>query len=278
MRIAKKITAVVMLFFILSFYMLPLKAHEHEGEDIEHVTLYVDSLLPSQSSNYTVHFSGGPLFKGWLFLLGGRVNSSAGILKVELLLNGSAIGLWSWTPTEKPNIHTLILPESANYTLRFTNISPEGLNYSFYFDQSCECLAKDIPAEGGMVIFQVDLNKSQQADIELQGPENADFDIYVGYLNTSKGEWPHDFVIIGEDLGDESHKSLQFTAKKDGRYYIMVKAERGVGLVLPVISVTLPQANKSFSWFFLLAIGVIAIGAASSSLYVLKRKKRKVKR
>ncbi|MBI4415374.1 MAG: hypothetical protein HY557_00135 [Euryarchaeota archaeon] len=169
-------------------------ATAHEG-GVDHGAVFNGTLAAQASVTRHLDFEGGqPLVGGWVFLLGARVE---GELVARLTVGASVAKEWTIAPGGT-QIRTTILPETGVYDLTLENPGAADVRYWAYFDQSCRCIGKFVPAEipDGYVIFNTDTTGPSTVFAQLNDPPAMDVKVSAALLTGQEGVWPSDFQIL----------------------------------------------------------------------------------
>jgi hypothetical protein len=153
-------------------------------------------------------------------------------------VNGTEARTWTVEPGIVNKLTTL-LPETGEYRVLLENPGNETSRYAFYFDQSCNCAGKPIPAElnPGLVIFNVDARKGQRLQANFPEPEGVAIKVTAAVLEGERGSWPEDFRTLGisteprdvqarEDLPVVKIHELVVEFEETGRIYFFVEPTR----------------------------------------------------
>lgn len=144
-------------WLVLLLLVTPALAHDDHGTFetgdeahglIEHTRLVSTELGANGSANWTLAYQGGPLDAGWRWLLRADV---IGAVRVDIFLDERHLTTWNWATG--PHIDERILPREGLIDLYVTNLQEDNSTFTFYFDQTCECLGKVIPLNSGPVWF-----------------------------------------------------------------------------------------------------------------------------
>ncbi|MGQ0534575.1 MAG: hypothetical protein ACT4PT_00690 [Methanobacteriota archaeon] len=205
--------------------VIPFSA-SHEAHDgaLLHTVVDGGTLAPASSHEIPViWFEDTPLEATWLFLV--VAVAEPGPVEVTLILGDAAVDAWTIAPGAT-RVGSTILPETGNYTLRFTNPSASAeTSYRFYFDQSCACAGKRIPLEipDGVAVFNVEAEKGQRVVAGLPEPPAYGMRVVAARLTGVEGDWPSDFSEL--DSSDEGPVHyVSFVAPATERYYFMLEA------------------------------------------------------
>lgn len=263
------IAALLALALLLGPVTSPTGAHE----GLEHLDLEHRTLPPGGSSGADLSFRSRHLQAGWLFVVNGRVANGTGPVDVELVLRGDPVRTWSWTAGPW-YADTAILPETADYNLTFRNPSSEVVEVEFFFDQSCECLGKLIPAPGGVVIFQADLSAGERMRVTFETRDGlADAQVDLARLRPGGETWPDDFDVIRTIRTGLGQTVLDFTASSTARHYLITTALEGSGLVVPHLEVVRPSPEPVPVGVWVL--GLVAAGIGVQLAYVALRRRQR---
>jgi hypothetical protein len=209
-------------------------ARAEEG-GVDHVTLMEGELAPGASRVYQLKFGEGDLRRGWLFALVGQVRAGAADLAL-LDPAGQPAAQWRWEPTDAPRWEGIAIPRDGEYRLRVGSAGAQALRYSLYYDQSCYCAGKQLPLEGGVVIFQASAAAGSPVEAWLATEDGVETSVQVAYRTGAAGRWPSDYRVLPvaprpDTQGDGSFRqeSLAFTAESPDPYYLIVQSRKGTG-------------------------------------------------
>ncbi len=212
-----------------------------------HFSVSVKDLAPEESITIHAGFEGGPLQKDWVFILVGAVISDHAPLQVVLSLHGDDLGEWIWAPAEEAHLATLALPEtSRDYVIELTNIGNESLRYAFYFDQSCDCLAKPLPFPGSFAIFNYDFKEGDDVWFSFDAPPGTEYEYEVLTRIGESGEYPMGFAVEARYPADAlENGTIRFTATRPTTYFFLVHSLGGPegAMLVPVVDVAHAKTN-----------------------------------
>jgi len=171
----------------LSFFLLTLgTVSAHEGVDdasADHMSHYEISLGPGEQESIRVTWAGQILKARWLFLLSARVTGDA-VVRVEMTApNGNApLASWDWEADGDVHTQVVELPQDGFYDLSFFSSpgSPETAEITFQFDQSCECTGKKLDLEGGVILFQQEVETGDRIQFSFDRLPGRDFYVWAG--------------------------------------------------------------------------------------------------
>lgn len=170
----------------------PVAAH---GDGINHGAVFSGTLAPSEQVTKHLDYEEGPLVGGWVFMVGARVEG--GPLAIDLVLLADVVATWSFAPTSG-SVRTMMLPQTGNYNFTFRNEGSATVNYWVYFDQSCNCLGKFIPAEipTGMIIFNFDTSGPGTLFAQFNEPSVMKVRVTASLMTSTRASWPGDFRTL----------------------------------------------------------------------------------
>jgi len=254
---------------------VPASGH---GEGAHHVVPFTAVLAPSAILDVPLEFEGGDLGAGWLFLFVARTVSNGTQATAELRVGSTSVARWT-LPANGAARHTVSLPQAGNYTVRLVNPSAtDTVRIDFYFDQSCNCAGKVLPAgfEGALVIFNFDFARGETADVTMNEPLAMTTRVTLATRDGDGGDWPADFSVVA--VSEEAAVTraspsdpwvrihvFHFTASAAARYYFFVEAKAFLPanytgpdslLITPYVEVTRPAAGDPSG--FVLAVLVVA--------------------
>src|SRR5262245_49190440 len=162
---------------------------------VDHVTLMEGALAPGASQLYLLKFGEGDLRRGWLFALVGQVREGAAELTL-LDPAGQAAAQWRWEATDAPRWEGIAIPRDGEYRLRVASAGATALRYTLYYDQSCFCAGKQLPLEGGVVVFQGSAPAGSSVEAWLSAEGDLETSVQVAYRSRPAGRWPDDYRIL----------------------------------------------------------------------------------
>ncbi len=170
----------------------PAAAH---GDGLNHGAVFSGTLGPSEQLTKHLDYEEGPLVGGWVFMVGARVEG--GPLAIDLVFLGDVVATWSFAPTSG-SVRTMMLPQTGNYNFTFRNEGSATVNYWVYFDQSCNCLGKFIPAEipTGMIIFNFDTSGPGTLFAQFNEPSVMKVRVTAALMSSTRASWPGDFRTL----------------------------------------------------------------------------------
>jgi hypothetical protein len=201
---------------------------------VDHVTLMEGELAPGASRVYQLKFGEGALRQGWLFGLVGQIRAGAAELTL-LDPGGKPAAQWRWETTEAPRWDGLAIPRDGDYSLRVASVGAAPLRYALYYDQSCFCVGKKMPLEGGVVIFQGSAAPGTPVEAWLGINGSMETSVQVAYRSAPAGRWPDDYRLLPitphlDTQGDSfRQESIAFTADTPDPYYVIVQSRTGTG-------------------------------------------------
>ncbi len=206
-----------------------VSAHE---DGVDHGAVWNETIAPGASAARHLDFEGGsPLIGGWVFMLGARLEGGA--LIAQLTIGANLAKEWT-IPPGSTWIQTTILPETGVYDLTLENPGGSDVRFWVYFDQSCNCVAKFVPAEipDGYVIFNIDTIGPSTVFAQLNDPPAMDVRVTAALLTGGEGVWPTDFatLVVSDtpvqrtvrDITVWLHE-LRFDVPKATRVYFLVQ-------------------------------------------------------
>ncbi|HEX5690668.1 MAG TPA: hypothetical protein VFX76_11730, partial [Roseiflexaceae bacterium] len=183
---------------VLLFWVTATVARAEDG-GVDHVTLMDGELAPGAERVYQLKFGEGALRQGWLFALVGKV--TAGSAELTLLdPTDQSAGQWRWDSGATTRWQGLTIPRDGDYRVRVANVGAEALRYSLYYDQSCFCVGKKMPLEGGVVIFQGTADPGKPVEAWLGVNDGMETSVQVAYRSGAAGRWPDDYTTIDAAL------------------------------------------------------------------------------
>lgn len=256
----------------------------HEG-GLHHGAMLEGTLAPGAQVSKGLEYGGGQLAGGWIFLLGGRV--TGGPLHATLSLASGAVNDWSIPPGDTWTT-TIVLPETAAYTLLLENRGTSAVSYTIYFDQSCECSGKlifpNIP--DGIIIFNHDTTGPAEVFAQFNEPRAMRVKVTAALRTGPAGDWPADFTTLAvssapveRTVGGEPILLHELTVEVSSatRVYYFVQ---GLELTAPsptppdlLISPFYEDRGTSSSGFPWLYVGVAAIAAIAAAALLLRRQR-----
>lgn len=208
----------------------------HSGSDhLQHISPTFGPLGPGQNQTHHLQFENGSFVAGWVFLVYGTVGVAgdpAGeapnvSLELRLLFNGTLVRSWTWTAGSW-NFHTVTLPYRGEYELALRNPHDFSVSYVFYFDQSCDCLAKTITLPQGIVVFNYPFQTGERASFGVPTLEGWDVEARMATREHDLGVWPDDYdVVQSASHAGKGWLYLNFTAAKSDTHYFFVQALEG---------------------------------------------------
>lgn len=218
-------------------FLLTGLAAGHGGEGhIPHMNIVVQDIAGGAVADHRLEFEEGPLRAGWVFALiiaqqGGNMPLWVAVVSE----NGTEARNWTLQQGIVNKLTTL-LPETGEYEVHLENPGNETARYGFYFDQSCNCAGKPIPAElnPGLVIFNVDAQRGRRVQANFPEPEGVAIKVTAAVLDGERGSWPEDFRVLGistkprdvrarEDLPVVKIHELIVKFEETGRIYFFVE-------------------------------------------------------
>jgi hypothetical protein len=207
------------------------------SDGIDHVTLMQGELAPGAAHTYPLAFSEGPLRRGWLFALVGQIHT--GLADLTLVgPDGTPAAHWRWEASAAPRWDGLALPADGAYRLRVENAAASVLRYTLYYDQSCFCISKKLPLEGGVILFRGSAKPGQQVEAWLAIPTGMEVSTQVAYRSAEGGRWPDDYRLVPATMQTDTQngdtyrqESISFTADSPDPYYLIVEGRKGTGTV-----------------------------------------------
>ena len=188
-----RVLATVALVLLLAF--APPRATAPPAPLTDHLSVLSGTLTPGVNQTWALEFEGGPLQKGWVFLLEARVSGS---ITAVLSLDGITAKTWSITPTAWYD--TFVLPGTGVYDLTLSNPGTSPVAFRVYFDQSCSCSAKWFPKAmpDGLIIFNVEVPRASTVVAQFNKPLAMTIRVTAALLARPGGRWPDDFTELGE--------------------------------------------------------------------------------
>lgn len=170
----------------------PVAAH---GDGIGHGAVFNGTLFPGERVTRHLDFEDGPLIADWVFMIGARVQGES--LTVDLSTGDNVVASWTIAPTTGV-VHTMTIPQTGSYNLTFRDEGTASTTYWAYFDQSCNCLGKFIPAEipTGMVIFNTDTRGPTSLFAQFNEPNAMKVRVTAALRTDPRGQWPSDFRTL----------------------------------------------------------------------------------
>lgn len=240
---------------------------ENGAEGFLHLTVEVRELGPGESRHHDLATDEGPFQAGWVFIAYGGVQGNASVV-VNLTHEGTPVDQWVWTPGEYHK-NTTRLQDTGNHELTLWNPSKvDKTRYAFYFDQSCNCVGKQIPLPGGFVIFNYDLPAHKKAYVGLPSIPGWKLHAAVATLDQATANWPDDFQILTQGgVEGRGWLNLTWTTPRTARYFVFVEALEGASIEAPVDLTPLLEtqgANAPAPGGVLLSFAVVVAAAAIS--------------
>lgn len=248
----RRFLAFALLAALGAFIPGPVQAHE--GDHLEHVSPTWGRIDPGEEKAYPLRFENGSFQAGWLFGVFGALvpPPSDSILNVSLVLNGTVLDRWQWSAARE-NFNTTTLSETAEYDLVLYNPTIVPQRFLFYFDQSCDCLAKPITVSKGIVLFNFPFKAGDRASVEIPSVEGWELKGTVATRADPRGHWPEDFRVWTEaTFQGKGWLKLRWKASEDATHYVFVQALQGAQFSLDqtqmkVVEITpLVERDKGF--------------------------------
>ncbi|MBW3583685.1 MAG: hypothetical protein KY455_11355 [Euryarchaeota archaeon] len=229
---AKRLTPALLSFFLVLLVVPNASAHG-EATHIPHVNPLFFELEPGERETQDLAFDEGEFQKGWVFLVNAVVTNGAGPIQVDLVSESDETVL-TWTLPADGTLQTLSgsLPETGFFLLSLMNEGDDIARVSLYYDQSCNCAQKPVPAEipGGLVVFQVDPHEGDDWEAVILEPPAYDLKVHLALrVDHERGVWPDDFEILetsdtttSDPSGRDAHH-FAFTADRAARFYFFAE-------------------------------------------------------
>lgn len=186
--------AILVILILSAAAIPPAEAHE---DGVGHGSLFTGLLPRAETLTRHLDFEGGPLHGGWVFLLVAKVFGAP--LQATLSVEGASAASWTIpTAAETRWAGTTVLPRDGVYELSLTNSGAVNASFAIYFDQSCNCVGKFIPAEipDGMIIFNKDVTGPGTVFAQFNEPKAMRVRVTAALLVNSRGLWPADFAVL----------------------------------------------------------------------------------
>lgn len=221
-----------LLVLCLVLPLLAPTATAHMGPgSLNHVSPSFGPILAGANKTFHLTFENSSFVEDWVFLIYGAAYSNDHgneTLWLTLLLDNQTVTRWGWS-SETFHLNTTRLPATAEYDLRIDNPNPEPMSYIFYFDQSCDCLAKPIVLPGGSVLFNYEFPKAQQASFAIPTIDGWTLRAQLATRLAAGSVWPEDFRVLDDERqAGQGWLRIPWNAKAGTTYYVMVQALQGV--------------------------------------------------
>lgn len=223
---------------LLTALLPPTQANHPQGGFI-HVNPWRGTLAPGANETIPLDFERGPFEKGWEFVVSAVVLSNGTTLTATLTFENRTVQSWRVAPGGTRHLST-VMPETGFYSLVMLNDGNETIRYAFFYDQSCDCAGKPIPFEidGGIVIFNQDLEPGQKVKAVFYEPPAMAVKIWLAKRTGTGGAWPRDFTVLSQSFnatvvrdpeapteGEARFHEFAFTADETTRYYYFVQSK-----------------------------------------------------
>jgi hypothetical protein len=224
---------------LLCMLLAPGFASAHEGHGVPHVNPVPVQLEAGQTWRSELQFiegnGSGDFERNAIFLLS-IVAPASGSLDAALHKGhedalGPAAARWTVCCAGQTIILGTVLPEDGRYTLALRNNGSQNATTLFFYDQSCNCAGKPIPAEvaQGAVIFNADAHLAGWLNATIFEPPALRAKIRVGTF-PAQGSWPQDFrEVARSDAGQpvagaqsRAH-SFNLTTQPGTRFYFVTE-------------------------------------------------------
>jgi len=241
---------------------------------MDHLRLWEDELAPGETVDRPLGFSGCPLAEDWWVV----VWMEGGPVDVNFEHEGALLRAWAHNGTGVQHVQ---LPAPGFPDLRIRNAGQEPVSFRLYFDQTCDCTAKGVSANGP-VWLNADAVAGQDVTFDLRvwpfwplvgdGPETPGLvrvrashvtpttDGPVVHATEESSFRPRQDATCDEELdGFVGCMQVAFTARADGTQYVYVEVLEGVGdgwmvQILPTIDVA--EQTPLAAWLPWAALGL----------------------
>ncbi len=238
-KIRAAIISVVLLNFFL-FSIASVSAHDEASDERDHMTHYELRLEPGADKTFKVTWDGQPLKARWIFLISAKMSGDA-LTKVSLSGPDSETPFISWDWTVDGNTHTHVaeLPQDGFYDLSFINSSEslEAVDISFQFDQSCECVGKNLDLKGGVIVFQQKVEENDRIRFDFGELPGTDFFVWAGARNHGPLIWKGGFDLVAEASNAQGKISIDYITDRSGTHYFFIESISGTGFIVPEYTV-----------------------------------------
>jgi len=216
------------------------------GEFIDLGRIYSGSLLPEGSRSYMVRLQADSLLVVHIEALGGmsRFNISGPISEASTNI----------VYYRAPYIYYVLRDGIGWIELRNTSMN-STLTYKFYVDVStplrdCLRVSKPICLEGGVASFSLNLSKGDRVEVQASpiGISSLSLEVYTLYYELSKDSI--NYMLVLYEIGGDGR--LSFEADLGGVYYLLVRSEKGEGMVS--IACKIEKSMLSQDWFWIIPL------------------------
>ncbi len=205
-------------------------AHSSGGPALNHVQVKPLQLEANASQTVWIETGEGPWQAGMILVLFVSFYNESRDVAVELLFNHSTV-VQSWRfVTDAIHKASVRLPfDEGPYELRFTNRAVGQTQLFFYFDQTCNCVAKPVPLDEGWVVFHYDLRAGRTYEIATPVPAQWKLRAVLALGGRETGAWPADFEILQEATLQGAPYWINFTVTpaEDERHFVFYEALEG---------------------------------------------------
>lgn len=225
-----------------------------QGEFLNHVQPVEVELAPGESRNWTMAFGGpaggGVLHEGWYWVLRADVKSPCADcpIRAALSVDGQPLEAWRWTA--RPQQEIVRVPFDGFLRLDLVNEGPENATVRFYYDVTCDCVGKVVPAPAGPVWFNTEADAGDEilfnftvepVQIVLgQSPPPGSITVRAQHLVPDdvggfvpKQELLRTWQVGQEPSCDENRWTacfdFAFAAQEDGMQLVLVEAQHDAG-------------------------------------------------
>jgi hypothetical protein len=283
--------AAAVVFALLLVAVPPAVGHAGEAH---HVIPFTAVLGPGEVQEVPLAAEVGPLQGDWVFLVVAWTETNGTSATFEMFTGGTVAANWTLPHSGTVRLFTTV-PLTADYMARLHNPSSwDTVKIIFYFDQSCNCVGKPLPAGFGdaIIMFNYDFLAGDDVEVVLNDPQAMTTRMTLARRTGAGSDWPEDFTAMqaSEDAtfeagvnGAEDQNVHRFAliAPEDGTYFFVVEEKDFLLLnytgpasllILPEVAIT-PPSEDGFPFLGIALIVVVVAAVAVGALMVRRRAK-----
>lgn len=193
------------------------------GATLEHLSVRDVDLDAGESTSIPLTFRGGPFEAGWAVVVNADVDGS-GSLSADLVQSDRTVESWNVTPSKDTrHLHGAF----AETNVARLDLAADGgpVNVTLYYDMSCECAGKQIPAaiDDGRTVFRIQVQDGATWQATFPEPPAHDLTVHLADRTDPASPWPDGFDV--HQTSSEAPHEFTWTVDGSGDTYVWMFSE-----------------------------------------------------